>query len=271
MKRAFKYVKLMTAVVVSFAAVALTGCSEENELAYVTEGAGGAAYVKWGEAGCTLDKLIVSTDGYIGDKYAVTVTYEMFTNCSSWEIVPDYSECYDSEYKWIESWPSKGNHDGRFTLKFQPNTRQGDTRCAKVNVVSGGKVIRSIEVEQAKANITQLYIQPFLQTLNFQADDQNIKSIPLDANVAWTARVNDDENGDPIDWIVISGVTKGKFDVSVLPNTSSEPRVGTVTVFQNTNGNNNLIVTINQAGLVAEETPVTPGEGENNGGEGGNI
>lgn len=237
---------MLTVLVASAAVVLTTGCKEEQP--YVANGIDGPIYCEFGGTGSTEERLIVSTQGYIGDNYAISVSYDMYTNAPDWEIVPDYSECYDSEYDWVTASPTHGSHDGRFTLKFQANQRQGDTRCANVNIVSGGQIIKTIRVEQEKAQTTQLYIQPFLQTLNFKADDEVIKTIPLDANVAWSARVNDDENGDPVDWIVISGVTKGKFDVSVLPNSGAD-REGSITVYQNTNGNNNIIVTIKQAGV----------------------
>lgn len=246
MKRTFKYVKMLTVLVASAAVVLTTGCKEEQP--YVANGIDGPIYCEFGGTGSTEERLIVSTDSYIGENYALSITYDMYTNAEAWEIITDYSECYDPDYKWVTASPTHGSHDGRFTLEFQPNQRQGDTRYANVNIVSGGQIIKTIRVEQDKAQTTQLYIQPFLQTLNFKADDEASKTIPLDANVAWSARVNDDENGDPVDWIVISGVTKGKFDVSVLPNSGAD-REGSITVYQNTNGNNNIIVTIKQAGV----------------------
>lgn len=245
MKKTFKY--LMT-FALCLAAVAMTSCKEES--VYVCEGAEGEIYVKFGGTGTTDTRLLVSTDGYIGESYAVSVTYDMYTNADEWQIVPDYSACYDPEHKWIESWPSEGNYDGRFTINFMANSKQGDTRYAKINIVSHGEVIQTIEVEQDKSPNTQLYIQPFLQKQNFKAtdDEKVVKTIPLDANVAWTARVDDDANGDPVDWIKIpaDGITKAKFDVSVTPNTTGQERHGTITVYQNTNGNNNIVVTIVQ-------------------------
>lgn len=250
MKKTFKYLMAL-----ALCAAAFVGCKEETP--YVCEGAGGEIYVKFGGTGTTTTRLLVTTDGYIGETYAVSVTYDMYTNADEWQIVPDYSECYDPDYKWIESWPSEGNYDGRFTLNFQANSKQGDTRFAKVNVVSHGQIIQTIEVEQEKAPITQFYIQPFLQVQNFTASGvfeegesagkAVVKTIPLDSNVAWSARVDDDANGDPVDWIKVSGVTKAKFDISVEPNTTGEERQGTITVYQNTNGNNNIVVSVRQA------------------------
>jgi hypothetical protein len=143
------------------------------------------------------------------------------------------------------------------TVRNNVYSKQGDTRFAKVNVVSHGQIIQTIEVEQEKAPITQFYIQPFLQVQNFTASGVYeegdsagktvVKTIPLDSNVAWSARVDDDANGDPVDWIKVSGVTKAKFDISVEPNTTGEERQGTITVYQNTNGNNNIVVSVRQA------------------------
>jgi hypothetical protein len=192
----------------------------------------------------------------------------MYTNADEWQIVPDYSECYDPSYEWISSWPSEGNYDGRFEIEFQANARQGDTRYAKINIVSHGKVIKTIEVEQDKAANTQFYIQPFLQIQNFTAsgkfesgDNEGqtvVKTIPIDTNVAWSARIDDDEFGDPVEWIKVSGVTKAKFDVTVEPNDTGAERQGTITVYQNTNGNNNIVVTVKQAAVKQEEPEQEP-------------
>ena len=252
MKKSLKYFAILALSVIAFAS-----CKEATP--YICEGNNSEIYVKFGGTGTTDTRLLVTTDGYIGETYAVSVTYDMYTNADEWQIVPDYSECYDSEYEWISSWPSEGNYDGRFTLNFQANSRQGDTRFAKVNVVSHGKVIQTIDIEQDKAPITQFYIQPFLQVQSFTAsgnyeDGENagkplVKTVPLDSNVAWSARVDDDANGDPVEWIKVSGVTKAKFDITVDPNTSVEERQGTITVYQNTNGNNNIVVTVKQAAM----------------------
>ena len=250
MKKTFKYLMTLALCVVAFA-----GCKEETP--YICEGDSAEVYVKFGGTGTTDTRLLVTTDGYIGETYAVSVTYDMYTNADEWQIVPDYSECYDPDYKWITSWPSEGNYDGRFTLNFAANSKQGDTRYAKVNIVSHGQIIQTIEIEQDKAPNTQFYIQPFLQVQNFTVtgkfeDGENkgkevVKTIPIDSNVAWTARIDDDAFGDPVEWIKISGVTKAKFDISVEPNTTGAERQGTITVYQNTNGNNNIVVTVKQA------------------------
>jgi hypothetical protein len=250
MKKSLRYLMALALCVATF-----VGCKEEP--VYVCEGAGGDIYVKFGGTGVTDTRLLVTTDGYIGDTYAVSVTYDMYTNADEWQIVPDYSECYDPDHKWIECWPSEGNYDGRFTLNFLANAQQGDTRYAKVNIVSHGNIIHTIEVEQAKAANTQFYIQPFLLLQNFTASakfesgdnagKQIVRTIPLDSNVAWSARVDDDANGDPVDWIHVSGVTKAKFDITADPNTTGVERQGTITVYQNTNGNNNIVVTVKQA------------------------
>ena len=250
MKKTFKYLMTLALCVVAFA-----GCKEEAP--YICEGDSAEVYVKFGGTGTTDTRLLVTTDGYIGETYAVSVTYDMYTNADEWQIVPDYSECYDPDYKWITSWPSEGNYDGRFTLNFAANSKQGDTRYAKVNIVSHGQIIQTIEIEQDKAPNTQFYIQPFLQVQSFTASGLYaygtnagkpvIKTVPLDSNVAWSARIDDDANGDPVEWIKVTGVTKAKFDISVEPNTTGEERQGTITVYQNTNGNNNIVVTVKQS------------------------
>ena len=65
MKNSIKY--LMTLVLL---AAAFVGCKKETP--YVCEGAGGDIYVKFGGTGITDTRLLVTTDGYIGETYAVS-------------------------------------------------------------------------------------------------------------------------------------------------------------------------------------------------------
>lgn len=263
MKNTLKYVKALTAVVALFAMFAMTACESDSH--YVSPqyredgslyGDDGELYAIFGETNMTETTLIVTTDGYIGENYAGKAVYDMYTNAESWTLEADYSECHQPTIEWIEFWPSFGNHDGRFEVTFMANSVQGDTRTATIRIMAGDVVLRTIRVEQEQALITTLEIQPFLLTQQFKMEDTAVKTIPVTANVHWTARVDDDANGDPVDWVVISGVAFAKFDVSVLPNTTGADREATITVYQNTNGNKNMVVTVKQKG-----TPEAPAEG----------
>lgn len=284
MKNTFKYVKVLTAVVASFAMLAMVGCESDSH--YISPeyrgdgsiyGDDGELYAIFGESNMTETTLVITTDGYIGSSYAGKAIYDMYTNAPHWTLEADYSECHQPNVQWIKFWPSFGHHDGRFEVTFMANSVQGDTRYANIYIKSGDTILRTIRVEQAQALITTLEIQPFLLTQQFKMEDSAVKTIPVTANVHWTARVDDDANGDPVDWVKISGLAFAKFDISVLPNTTGVDRQATITVYQNTNGNKNMVVTVKQAGTPEQEptpdpapTPdPEPGQGEGGQGEGG--
>lgn len=241
MKQTLRYAKIFTAVIASAAVLGFTGCKDDDDH-YVTYGKGGAEYVIFGDTGCVEELLTVDTRGYIGSSYAGSVTYEMYTNVDSWQIVPDYSQCVSPEKPWINSWPSAGNHDGRFTITVNANVDQGETRYADINIVSNGKVVKTIKVEQNAAAQVLLDVTSFLRNVTFFANDTKVQTVPVNANVFWEIMIPDGAE----DWVTVSDVTKSKFDVSVKPNTTGAERTAVLQIFQISNPNNVQRVTITQ-------------------------
>ena len=251
MKKMFKYITVVAISVLTF-----LGCNQEDH--YVLYGNGGETYVVFSKQATTAEYLTVNTAGtQIGEKRVASVTYDMYTNAEKWEIVPDYSECFDPSKKWVHSWPSEGNGDGRFTLTFDENVYQGDTRFSNVNIVSNGKIIKTIRVAQdPMATDTPIYI--FRSVLNFGADETSMKAVPVSASVSWSLTDPVDSEGDPADWVIIKNVTKGKFDIQCAPNHTGFERQATLLVYQNSDGNTNITITVTQSAESFEEPTPEP-------------
>ena len=261
MKKTFKYVKALSVVVMSFAALALTGCKEDSQ--YITYGDSEDIYVTFGGSGSTETELFVTEDGYIGTNYATSLTYDMYTNASEWEIVPDYSECFEPRHNWVKIWPSSGSYDGRFTISFVQNVVQGDTRNVKINIVSKGQVIKTISAAQDGFTLS-FFIQPFLTIQNFDWNPTKAKSVAVTSNVKWNVRVNDDEEtGLPVEWVHPVIVSNANFNITCDVNDTGFDREATITVYQESDVNNYKIVTVKQAAESFEPAPEdpTPGEG----------
>lgn len=241
MKQTLRYAKFFTAVLASAAVLGFTGCKDDDDH-YVALGDKGPKYVIFGEKGCVDELLLVDTRGYIGSSYAGSVTYEMYTNVDSWQIVPDYSQCVYTDRPWINSWPSEGNHDGRFVISINANVDQGETRYADINIMSKGKVVKTIKVEQNAAAQVILDVTAFLRNVTFYANDTKVQTVPVNANVFWDIMIPDDAE----DWVSVANVTKSKFDVSVKPNNTGADRSAILQIFQVSNPNNVQRVTITQ-------------------------
>lgn len=242
MKCTFRYMNTIAVLLASVAVMAFSGCKEADDH-YVTNGAGGDIYVIFGESATTDLELSVDHRGYVGTDYAGDATYDMYTNASEWQIVPDYSQCFDPDISWIESWPAEGNDDGRFTLTFTANTVQGETRYADVNIVSNGQVIQTIKVKQEQAQSVLLDIVAIRKYVNCDANAY-VATIPVNANVFWEAETDDV-------WITLSGKTNSKIDLNIEPNDTGAERKGTVTVYQVSNPKNVQYVEVTQSGEVS--------------------
>ncbi|MBQ7856467.1 MAG: BACON domain-containing protein [Alistipes sp.] len=273
MKKTFKYVKVLSVAVMAFATLTLTGCKEDSQ--YITYGDSDEIYVTFAGTGSTETELFVTENGYIGANYATSLTYDMYTNAEEWEIVPDYSDCFEPRHNWVKIWPSKGNYDGRFTISFVQNVVQGDTRNVKINVVSKGQIIKTITAAQDGFTLS-FFIQPFLTIQNFDWNPTKAKSVSVTSNVKWNVRVNDGEDGLPVEWVhvAIPSDSNSNFNITCDPNTTGFDREATLTVYQESDVNNYKIVTVKQAAESFEEVPEeptpeepTPGEGEGEGGE----
>ena len=258
MKKTFKYVKVLSVAVMAFATLALTGCKKESH--YIANGDADAPYVLFGGTGTTMTEFHVSQNGFIGDNYLTELTYDMYTNAPDWEVVPDYSECFDPSVKWIVVYPSSGQYDGRFHVSIKPNIDQGDLRKAKINIVSNGQVLKSIYVSQDAFTLT-FFIQPFLINQEFEWNAP-FKTVSVSANVKWNVRVNDDEDGFPVEWLHVNITSNFGFDIYCDPNTTGFDREATLTVYQESNVNNFKIVTVKQKAESFEEPTPDPNPGE---------
>lgn len=254
-----KYSNIFTILAVTVAIIAAPGCKRANNNQPVyhpyegTEEAEAAmdengTYVIFAGSGSTDEVLEVDVNGNVGETFATSVTYDMFTNAGDWEIVPDYSECFYPDASWIVVWPPEGSGDGRFKLTFAPNSgayAQGDVRTAHVNIISNGRVIKSITANQVGANIVTLdLVATFMSSLKFAAVGSHATTVPIDANVAWSAFVEDPD----ATWLHITSIEKFSLSIAVDDNYDTEGREATVTVYQLTDVDNTITINVKQVG-----------------------
>lgn len=199
-------------------------------------------YVVFGDTGCKDELLLVDRFGYIGSSYAGSVTYEMYTNMDSWQIVTDYSQCFDPTVDWVTIWPSAGCHDGRFTVTFEPNKEQGETRYADINIISNDKIIKVIKVKQDAAEQILLDIITSQQNISFSANETTKRLIAVNANVFWQVKVPDDA----AKWVSVTNVTNNKFNVAVKRNTDGKDRNTRLYIYQTSNFNNCIPINVYQ-------------------------
>lgn len=257
MKNTFRYLKAAT-MVLSLAVVAacFTGCDDSDDLysPYRDEIKGAYAIFKGAN---TSESLEVDTKGMIGETFANVITYDFFTTYKDWTIQFDTSSCFMPNEEWIHSWPMEGCGDGRFTLRFDANTVEGETRHANVNIVTkkGKKIIKTIKVAQAGATSVRLsLVASFQSIINMEANDTAERTIAINANVFWDQTVEyPDEYTLP--WIhVLEGDNNPyilRFNVD--ENFSTESRMATILVYQKSNIDNYFTITINQKGVAAAD------------------
>ena len=68
----------------------------------------------------------------------------MYSNMGPWVIEPAYT----GDEEWIDIWPDEGDDSGRFTVTVAANDG-AYTSYSTVNVVIGGRVVKSFEVMQS--------------------------------------------------------------------------------------------------------------------------
>ncbi len=256
MKNTFRYLKSAT---VALSLVVLAGCfagcndDKENYSPYRDEIDGPYAIFKGTN---TSEMLEVDTKGMIGDTFANTMTYDFFTTYKDWVIKFDTSECFLPNEEWIHSWPTEGSGDGRFTIRFDSNTVEGETRYANINIVTkkGNKVIKTIRVAQAGSTSVRLnLVASFQSILNMEANDTAERTIAINANVFWDQMVEyADEYAEP--WV---HVVEGDNNPYILrfhidENFSTEARTATIVIYQRSNPDNTTTITINQKGVATD-------------------
>lgn len=242
----------------SLAAMAgcFTGCNDnDNHYSPFRDEIKGA-YAIFAGSNNTSESLEVDTKGMIGETFTNTTTYDFFTTYNDWYIEFDTSTCFMPTEEWIHAWPEEGSGDGRFTLRFDANTVEGDIRHADINIVTkkGHKIIKTIKVAQAGSTSVRLnLVASFQSILNMAADDTAERSIAINANVFWDKEVRyADEFTMPWVHIVEGDNNPYALRFNLDENFSNETRTATIVIYQVSNPDNTTTITINQRGVATD-------------------
>ena len=242
----------------SLAAVAgcFTGCNDnDNHYSPFRDEIKGA-YAIFAGSNNTSESLEVDTKGMIGETFTNTTTYDFYTTYNDWYIEFDTSTCFMPTEEWIHAWPEEGSGDGRFTLRFDANTVEGDIRHADINIVTkkGHKIIKTIKVAQAGSTSVRLnLVASFQSILNMAADDTAERSIAINANVFWDKEVRyADEFTMPWVHIVEGDNNPYALRFNLDENFSNETRTATIVIYQVSNPDNTTTITINQRGVATD-------------------
>lgn len=140
----------------------------------------------------------------------------MYSNMGPWVIEPAYT----GDEEWIDIWPNEGDDSGRFTVTVSAN-EGAYTRYSSVNVVIGGKVVKSFEVAQSGT-------EPSI-ALDMGSDHITAASkggtitVPLKANIGWKPLTLESAAG----WITFGDADPGDAqELIVSPNTATNARRG---------------------------------------------
>ena len=254
MKYTVKNLKFAACLLGLVSMACITGCHKDTSVSvyHPYDDTYEGEYVVFSSNNGTAEALEVDTNGMIGETFANSITYEMYTNVGDWEIKFDYSRCFNpNPYpEWIEAWPNRGSGDGRFTIKFRANTDQGDTKYANINIVSDGRIVKTISVKQDGATAVRLNLAAsFMSVLSMAADDTADKIVPLSVNVFWDAYVEYDDASNE-GWLHLKDITNLQaLEFSLDRNNSTETRSATIVIYQITDTNNTLTILVNQRGV----------------------
>ena len=161
-ERIITFLKYRLALLPVLCALWATGCSSDEEI--------DAPSLSFGEK---IESLSYTVNGG-------SLTVEMYSNMGPWVIEPAYA----GDEEWIDIWPNEGDESGRFTVTVSANT-EAYTRYSAVNVVIGGRIVKSFEV-------TQSGVDPSI-ALDMGSDHVTAASkgasisVPLKANIGWRA------------------------------------------------------------------------------------
>lgn len=143
-------------------------------------------------------------------------TLEMYCNQGPWVIETAYPE----DQEWVDVWPNEGNRDARFKVTVAANTG-AYTRTTTVNVVVGGKVIKSFRISQ-EGGEAHLKLDMGSDKMNASARESEL-TVSLDTNIGWLPVAE----GDAKEWISFGEATDKTQVVKIKANPGDE-RVGTV-------------------------------------------
>lgn len=175
-------------------------------------------------AGCSKDVDVDAPYLYFGEEveslaYTVnggSLTVEMFSNQGPWVIEP----AYIGDEEWIDIWPNEGDDNGRFTVTVAAN-EGAFSRYSTVNVVIGGRVVKSFEVSQSG-------VDPAI-ALDMGSDRITAASrgatvtVPLQTNIGWRPLTLESSEG----WITFGQTTETTQELVIAPN-AGDQREGVV-------------------------------------------
>ena len=192
-ERIITFLKYSLALLPVLCALWATGCSSDEEI--------DAPYLYFGEK---IESLSYTVNGG-------SLTVEMYSNMGPWVIEPAYA----GDEEWIDIWPNEGDESGRFTVTVSANT-EAYTRYSAVNVVIGGRIVKSFEV-------TQSGVDPSI-ALDMGSDHVTAASkgasisVPLKANIGWRAEALEQA----AQWISFGDRTENVQEVIIAPNAGDE-------------------------------------------------
>lgn len=144
---------------------------------------------------------------------------EMYTNLGDWTVETSFSE----DEEWLDIWPREGRNSGHFTITVDENDG-AYSRFGTVNVVVGGKSVKSFTVRQASGDV-EFALDMGNNSLKASAQGSDF-TIGLLTNVGWKAEAV----GPAAEWIELGEATDSTQIVIVKPNEGNE-RTGEVRFF----------------------------------------
>lgn len=171
------------------------------------------------DEGVTAEPYVYFADGTEQIDYTITggsKSLEMYCNQGPWVIETAYPE----DEEWLDIWPWEGNRDARFKITVAANPG-AYSRTTSVNVVVGGRIIKSLLVSQAGGE-ARLVLDMGSDKMNASAGKTAV-TVSLDTNIGWLPEAL----GDAAEWLTFGPATDRTQVVEVAANPGAE-RTGTV-------------------------------------------
>lgn len=143
----------------------------------------------------------------------------IMSDMEEWEVVPELEE--DSE--WLFFWPSKGSECGRFFVSVDEN-RYAEVRSSRVNIVSGGKVMKTITINQYGSAPYLDLDMGGISRFNVAAEEGSI-TVKLKTNTLWNAEIMGDAP-----WIRLGDMDDNSITIDYEANSGDDARNATFSV-----------------------------------------
>lgn len=175
------------------------------------------------------EELVVSTSS-ISFAAAAGSRSLMLTSNLDWTV--------QSNVSWITIAPQSGNGNAELVLSVLEN--EGNALRSGTVLISGGSLVRSVVVNQ-RAPETVVFLEVTPSSFLFSSAE-TMGTISITSDMAWAVT-------ESLDWLSVSateGMNNGDIVLSILGNTSTSDRSGTVTV---SGGQISRTVNIYQSGI----------------------